>query len=312
MNTIQLHTSTPETGLQPILPSKEALLNMFLSERDVRKSSREQYGRTLRQFVRWTETEGYSLADITPARLVAYKEKLLQHKSSLTAASYINSVRQFYQWTEAHMLFPNIAKNLKTPKRKQEFRKESLTPEEAERLLKYAEASCSLRDYALINLMLRTGLRCIEVTRANYEDIQLKQSKRLLYVQGKGKDDRDEFVILSDKAYTPLQAYLDSRQRIQAKEALFTNSRGARLTTRTVYAITKEALKAIGLTDRAYTAHSLRHTAACMILEAGGSLADAQDVLRHASPSTTQIYLHSRKKQHRLKTAAELLIDKLY
>lgn len=311
-NAVQTLIATPSTVLQPAQPTKEALLCKFLSEEDVRHSSRELYGRTLRQFMKWTDAKGYTLADITPARLITYKDELLQHKSSLTTASYITTVRKFYQWTEAHLLFPNVAKNLKTPKRKQEFKKESLTPEEADRLMKYAAAHCSSRDFALISLMIRTGLRCIEVVRANYEDVKLKQRQRVLYVQGKGKDEKDEFVILSEKAYSPLLKYLESRPRMQAKDALFTNARGARLTTRTVYTIVKEALTAVGLTGPEYTAHSLRHTAACMILRAGGTVADAQGVLRHASPATTQVYLESIKSEHRLNNAAELLIDSMF
>lgn len=292
-------------------PSKEALLSMFISEQDINKSSRALYARTLRQFMNWTDAKGCTLAEVTPALLVSYKDELMNKKSSLTAASYITSVRKFYAWTEAHLYFPNIAKGLKTPKRKQEFRKESLTPTQAQQLLEAARLR-SLRDYALVSLMIRTGLRCIEVVRANYEDITVKNGVRVLLVQGKGRDEKDSFVILSDKAYEPLRAYLESRQRLQAKDPLFTNHRGARMTTRSVYTIAKETLESIGLDGRQYTAHSLRHTAAVSILRAGGLLEHAQAVLRHASPVTTQIYLQSIKEEQRLNTAAERLIDTLF
>ncbi len=285
---------------------------MFISEQDINASSRSTYRRTLRQFFRWTDAKGYSLADVTHARLLSYKDELLEEKSSLSVASYITSVRKFYQWTESRLYFPNIARELKTPKRKQEFKKQSLTPQQAAQLLDHVRASGSLRDFAIISLMLRTGLRCIEVARANFEDLTTKNGERVLLVQGKGRLEKDEFVMLTDKAEQPLRAYLQQRPRIQAKEPLFTNSRGERLTTRSIYAIAKAALEAIGLRGREYTAHSLRHTAAVSILRGGGLLEHAQAVLRHASPSTTQIYLHSIKEEQRLQTAAERLIDKLY
>jgi integrase/recombinase XerC/integrase/recombinase XerD len=299
--------STPQAAP----PTKEALLAMFVSEQDVNKSSRALYARTLRQFMNWTDAKGCTLAEVTPALLVSYKDELLSHKSSLTAASYITSVRKFYAWTEAHLFFPNIARGLKTPKRKQEFRKQSLNPTQAQQLLEAARLR-SLRDFALVNLMIRTGLRCIEVVRANYEDITVKNGERILLVQGKGRDEKDNFVILSDKAYEPLRAYLASRKRLQAKDALFTNYKAGRMTTRSVYAVVKEALESIGLDGRQYTAHSLRHTAAVSILRAGGQLEHAQAVLRHASPVTTQIYLHTIKEEQRLNTAAEKLIDTLF
>lgn len=303
------HTSAHPQAAQL---TKAALLDLFIAEQDVNSSSRSTYKRTLRQFFNWTDANGYGLADVTHARLLNYKDQLLQHKSSLSVASYITSVRKFYSWTESRLYFPNVARELKTPKRKQEFKKQSLTPQQAAQLLEHAQQTGSRRDFALLSLMLRTGLRCIEVARANFEDLTLKNGERILLVQGKGRTEKDEFVILTDKAEGPLRKYLETRPRIQAKEPLFTNSRGERLTTRSVYAIAKKALQDIGLHGKEYTAHSLRHTAAVSILRGGGLLEHAQAVLRHASPSTTQIYLQSIKEEQRLQTAAERLIDTLY
>lgn len=302
------HTPTPPQHA----PTKAALLDQFIADQDVNGSSRGTYRRTLRQFFNWTDANGYSLADVTHARLLDYKDQLLQHKSSLSAASYLTSVRKFYSWTESRLYFPNIARELKTPKRKQEFKKHSLKPEQVTRLLDHVQQTGGSRDYALINLMLRTGLRCIEIVRANFEDLTVKSGERVLLVQGKGRTEKDEFVILTEKAEGPLRQYLEARPRIQAKEPLFTNGRGERLTTRSVSAIAKQALKDIGLHGREYTAHSLRHTAAVSILRAGGLLEHAQAVLRHTTPATTQIYLRSIKEEQRLQTAAERLIDKLY
>lgn len=72
------------------------------------------------------------------------------------------------------------------------------------------------------------------------------------------------------------------------------------------------SLKAIGLDSKHLTAHSLRHTLAVSILRAGGSLADAQGVLRHANPATTQIYTRSIDEEMRIKNAPEELIESLY
>ena len=86
-------------------------------------------------------------------------------------------------------------------------------------------------------------------------------------------------------------------------------SKGKRLVTRTISRIAKEGLKAIGLNNKSYSAHSLRHTTAVNILRAGGSLEAAQNVLRHANISTTQIYTHSIREEYRISYAAEELID---
>ena len=189
--------------------------------------------------------------------------------SSLTVGSYITSVRRFYEWTEANKFYPNIAKGIKSPKRKQQFKKQPLLPSQATALLNYYEGKV-LRDYAIINLLLRTGLRTIEVMRAKVEDITYKGSQRVLLVQGKGRDEKDDFVLLTDKAYQPIADYLATRGNINPSEPLFistsNNSPGDSLTTRSISYIAKEGLKAIGLNERAFTAHSLRHTTAVNIL----------------------------------------------
>ena len=303
---------------QTVAPTanRETLLEAFLSAQDVKQSSRDNYRRTLRQFYAWLDRTGRSISSVSLSDTIAYKEDLLREgKSALTVSSYVTSLRSFYGWLEAHKLYPNIAKGLKLPKRKQQFRKQPLTTEQTREVLNGGEGY-SLRDYAILNLLLRTGLRTIEVIRANVEDITYKAGKRVLLVHGKGREERDNFVILTDKAYRPIENYLRSRGKVSPKEPLFTsnsnNSRGERLTTRSISAIAKQSLRAIGLDSREFTAHSFRHTTAVNILRAGGLLEDAQAVLRHSNPATTQIYTATIKEEQRLKTGAEQLLDSLY
>jgi integrase/recombinase XerC/integrase/recombinase XerD len=295
----------------------DELLERFLASQDVKKSSKDLYRRTLRQYFKWVTLKGYYLSEITRAELLIYKEELLASgKSSLTVGSYITSVRRFYEWTEANKFYPNVAKGIKSPKRKQQFKKQSLTPEQSRELLIFLEGK-ALRDYAVVNLLLRTGLRTIEARRANVEDIAFKSDKRVLYIHGKGRDEKDDFVILTDKAFAPLARYIETRGKLKSRgEPLFistsNNSSGDRLTTRTISSIAKEGLKAIGLDGRNFTAHSLRHTTAVNILRAGGSMEDAQGVLRHANPATTQIYTATIKEEQGIKNAPEELLDSLY
>jgi integrase/recombinase XerD len=294
----------------------EDLVHSFIQAQDVKPSSRAQYRRTLKQYLNWIASKGYKLSEIARPHLLEYKEELLgSGMSSLTVGSYITSVRRFYEWTEANKYYPNVAKGIKTPKRKQQFRKQPLLPAQATALLSYYQ-NRALRDYAIVNLLLRTGLRTIEVVRANVEDITFKGSQRVLLVQGKGRDERDNFVLLTDKAYQPIAEYLASRGAYSPTDPLFTstsnNSSGARLSTRTISYIAKEGLKAIGLDERSFTAHSLRHTTAVNILRAGGSLETAQFTLRHSNPATTQIYTATLNEERRLQNSGEALLDSLY
>lgn len=311
---IQIHTA-PE--IAPALPNRvEELLESFIQAQDVKQSSKDLYRRTLKQYLGWVNKKGYNLSEIARPQLLEYKEDLLHSgMSSLTVGSYITSVRRFYEWTEANRFYPNVAKGIKTPKRKQQFKKQPLLPDQATALLTYYQDK-ALRDYAIINLLLRTGLRTVEVIRANVEDIVFKGTKRVLLVQGKGRDERDNFVLLTDKAYKPIADYLATRQNATGSEPLFTstsnNSKGERLSTRSISFIAKEGLKAIGLDERSFTAHSLRHTTAVNILRAGGSLETAQFTLRHSNPATTQIYTATLNEERRLQNSGEALLDSLF
>jgi integrase/recombinase XerC/integrase/recombinase XerD len=293
----------------------DELVDSFIQAQDVKESSKLLYRRTLKQYFNWVNTKSYLLSEIARPQLLEYKEDLLSSgMSSLTVGSYITSVKRFYEWTEANKFYPNVAKGIKSPKRKQQFKKQPLLPEQATELLHYYQNRAS-RDYAIVNLLLRTGLRTIEVIRASIEDITFKGSQRVLLVQGKGRDEKDNFVLLTDKTYQPIAKYLATRTAT-GSEPLFTstsnNSKGERLTTRTISYIAKEGLKAIGLDERSFTAHSLRHTTAVNILRAGGSLETAQFTLRHSNPATTQIYTATLNEERRLQNSGEALIDSLY
>ena len=290
-----------------------SLVANFVSSLDVKESSRGLYTRTITQYFNWLQESGRDINTLTRTDILEYKDSLLTTgRSALTIGSYIVAVRKFYEWAEAEKIYPNIAKGIKTPKRVQAFKKQHLTDNKSTELLNHFK-DLSLRDYAIVNLILRTGLRTIEVVRADIGDITFKAERRILKIWGKGHTEKDDFVILTPKAYEPIRAYLETRKGAKQGEPLFTsNSRqnaGERLTTRTISKICKEGLKAIGMEGKEFTAHSLRHTTAVAILKHGGNITDVQEVLRHTSPVTSQIYTESVKEELRLENAPEAMLD---
>lgn len=303
-------------GYSPIVNKNVSIfeaVEAFLSECDIRANSKNVYRRGLLNFFKWVEQTGRVISELTRADIIAFKETLLQTHSNLTIAGYMVALRRFYEWAEGNKLYPNIARGVKSPKRKNAYLKEHLRENQIIQLLQHFENNP--RDYAIVNLLLRTGLRTIEVVRANIEDVTYKGGQRILKVWGKGRDDKDTFVVLTDKAYAPIRAYLDTRKSATLKEPLFvsTSNRNlqGRLSTRTISKICKEGLVAIGLDAHEYTAHSLRHTTAVMLLK-NGSLADVQSVLRHASPATSQIYTKSIEVELRLANPSEMKLDGIF
>lgn len=288
-------------------------VEVFLSECDIRENSRNVYRRGLQYFFKWVGNSGRTISELTRADVIAFKDTLLSTHSNLSVASYLVAVRRFYEWAEGNKLYPNIAKCIKSPKRKNAYLKEHLRENQIAELLKHFEGNA--RDYAIVNLLLRTGLRCIEVVRANIEDVTYKGGQRILKIWGKGRDERDAFVVLTDKAYEPIKEYLETRGSTTLKEPLFVSTsnrnQNGRLTTRTISKICKEGFRAIGIDAHEYTAHSLRHTTAVMLLK-HGTLSDVQSVLRHASPVTSQIYTKSIEEELRLANPSEMKLDGIF
>ena len=288
----------------------EVLLAAFLDSQDIRQTSRDTYYWGMAQYFRWVESSGRVMKGMTAADIMSFKSYLIKQKlSALTISSYLTAVRRFYAWTENTMLYPNIARSVRPPRGKKGFKKMHLNESEASELLTYLKAK-SLRDYAIVNLILRTGLRTIEVIRADIGDIKHKRGRRILKVWGKGFDDKENFVILGDATWGPIQEYLNTRGKTRKDEPLFLTDgkghRGARMSTRSVQYVCKEAMKSIGLDGHEYSAHSLRHTTAVLN---GGDWQDVQRVLRHASPATSQIYTATIEEEVRLDRNPEGILD---
>lgn len=291
----------------------DEVLTSFLNGLDIMETSRETYRWGLVRFFKWIRSSGRSLETLSPADIMSFKNSLMKEKlSPLTIGGYVTAVRMFYSWTETSLLYPNIARSVRPPRGRKGFRKCALSPQESASLLDYLKER-SLRDYAIVNLILRTGLRTIEVSRADIGDVVRKRGKRVLKVWGKGADEKDAYVILGQPVWGPIQEYLGQRKASSKTDPLFITEgkghKGVRMAPRSIQYLCKEALKAIGLDGHEYSAHSLRHTTGVLILKNGGDWKDVQRVLRHASPATSQIYTASIEEEMRLDSNPEGLLD---
>jgi integrase/recombinase XerC len=142
--------------------------------------------------------------------------------------------------------------------------------------------------------MLSTGLRTIEICRANICDIRQNEGNFYLYVQGKGRFDKSESVLIAPKVYKLIQTYLKVRGKVLKNSPLFVSTsrrnKNSRLDTQTIRKMIKSNLRAIGADSPTLSAHSLRHTAATVMIQHGEKLYNVQMVLRHKNLATTMIY----------------------
>jgi integrase/recombinase XerC/integrase/recombinase XerD len=276
----------------------ESFIAEFLRAQDVRESSRETYRKGLKRFLTWLRDRG--ITNPTRETLLEYKDALRDAGlSPLTVSSYIVTVRKFFTWLESTRGLPNIARGIKGARRTRGFRKDPLTLPQALELLASIDRRdiLGLRDHALITLLTTTGLRTIEAIRANVEDIRQESGEALLWIQGKGRDTKDEPAVLPAETLKPLYEYLTARGPAKKDTPLFTSlsnrNGGGRLNTRTLRRIIKERLRAIGIDSDRLTAHSLRHTAITLSLKGGATIQEAQALARHANINTTLIYSHN-------------------
>ncbi len=316
------------TAIQAQEWTATAVVEAWVRQLDCADSSRHLYRRALRQFFTWVERSGRTLSALTRADIIEYRDALLngtatedgKAKSALTTGSYLTAVKLFYKWLhENNALITNITEGVKAPRRTNKFEREPLTAAQAQALVEEVEATGNTRDAALINLLLRTGMRTIEAERANIEDMQLLGGQVVLYVQGKGHVGKDNFVIITDKCRASIAAYLATRPNAEPTAPLFVSdstndSRGGRLSTRSISGIVKHHLTAIGLNSRSYTAHSLRHTYGTRLLRSTNNMEYVQKQMRHVSINTTNKYTYHEDAERRIELAQQQQynIDNIY
>ena len=282
----------------------------WLASIDVSAGTRRDYDLAFRTWCSFVEACGYDFDGLEESHVLDFKEHLLAERKLSPAATslYLNGVRSFYRFAESRGL-DNIARNVRGAKTPRGFKKGDLSPAQARELIASfgkAESEKDARDKAIVSLMLHTGVRDVEVVRADKGDLGTRGGHEVLAVRGKGRDEADEVVKISPALDRDIRAYLKMRGPLPSSDPLFASvaprNRGGRLTTRSVSRIVKSALQRIGIDDPRYTAHSLRHSAITFALLAGAELADAQAMARHADISTTMIYSHH---VDRLANAAE-------
>jgi len=209
-------------------------------------------------------------------------------KSSI--ARKISTLRSFFRYlVREKVISVNPAKGVSTPKVEKPL-PTTLTVDEAFRLMdspKREEKERELRDRAVLELLYSSGLRVGELVSLNFRVLDLTLG--IVKVYGKGRKER--IVPVGSKAIEALKAYLENRLGGEPDTPLFINTRGGRLTARSVDRIIKRYSKSSGIV-RKVSPHTLRHTFATHLLDAGADIREIQEMLGHSSLSTTQRYIH--------------------
>lgn len=263
----------------------------------------ETYEKGIKQFFNYMKLEG--IQNPTRQDVLSYRDQLRANHKPSTIQGYIQSVKLFFKWTAQEGIYPNIAEHIKGAKLDTGHKKDYLTSSQVRELLQSIDRTTlgGKRDYAILSLMVTTGLRTISVTRANIEDIRTTGGgESALFYQGKGHEEKAEYVKLAPPVEKAIKEYLQERGEPEETAPLFASlankNGGERLTTRSLSRIAKEHFISIGLNSDRITAHSLRHTAGMLNLKNGGSLAETQQLLGHRDINTTLIYVHAIEREN--------------
>lgn len=289
------HQKYKPMATDSIFNSEIELIDGFLADQNISKASKKTYNSVLIRFFRWARNTGRNFQNLRYADFRKYLETF-NDCSDLTKYNHLNVLKLHFNWQEANSLHKNYIKgNLaKHPRRYRVFRKRPLNLEQAKQLMEKPnqETIKGARDYALLMLLLFNGLRIIEVQRANLGDITDKGET--LYIQRKGANEKSERIRLPEATQEALNGYLIKRKNLNDSSPLIAahsiNNPGGRINTESASRIVKSYLVAIGLNSKWYTAHSLRHSAASLLLELGATPNDLQGFLGHRSFSTSQLY----------------------
>jgi integrase/recombinase XerC len=264
------------------------------------------YGDDLTQFLGWVQknrVDWETPTRLTRADIEGFMQYLAaQHMSGVTRVRKLAAIRKFFAFmAENKILAGNPANTVKGARR--EEKEPNILYKEQYKALLY-EASDNIRDYAIIQTFLQTGIRLSELVNLQVDDVDFEH--RILTVrQGKGKKDRQ--IPLVDEAVKALRNYVRYRntELIVDDETFFLAKNGTSLNVSTVKYIVAKYVKKAGIRKKV-SVHTLRHTFGAHKADKHMSLATLQELMGHKKKETTLKYIHLAKtnlRQEMVETA---------
>ena len=284
----------------------------FIASRHSAPNTQKTYRNSIRQMLKYFVAN--KITAPTTADIDNFVNKLrAAKKSPATIRLYTTITKLYFDYLEREGVYRNVTKAM-TPlklRKSSTHNRKALTDVQAKKLLKAIKGDdiISRRNRAIIALSLTTGVRTVEVARANIADLSEETGFWTLAVQGKGRIQKDELIKVPDPVAEMINEYLTLRVGVESSEPLFTseshnrnwkeNSYGSRLSEQSVGKLIKAAMKSVGINDRKITAHSCRHFAATTAIKSGIDIREISAMLRHSSLVVTSVYLHDLSVQTR-------------
>ncbi|WP_455090371.1 site-specific tyrosine recombinase XerD [Parascardovia denticolens] len=281
---------------------RELFLGYISIEKGLSEATRRAYESDLKKYMAWLARHGIDRPDqIRQEDVETFVASLSQEgESSRSIARRLASIHEYHRFlTSRGMAQADVSQGVKPPKAASVL-PDVLTIEEVRRLLEKTSNERDtdpvvLRDRALLEFLYATGARVSEAVGANLTDVDLDDH----FARLTGKGNKQRLVPLGSYACQAMERYLDGpRAQLQAKaakgaevNAIFLNKRGKRLSRQSVWEIVQKAADRAGITKEVHP-HTLRHSCATHLIQGGADVRMVQELLGHASVTTTQIYTH--------------------
>ena len=278
----------------------------YLINQDLSKVTIKGYLCDINYFNDWVKDfyqTDITLEDATANDIHAYREYLLKIKrqKATTINRRIQSLKRFYVWlSQLKLCKNNPCENIKFIRRSPNKKPEALNKMEVHALLTVAGSSVyglSKRNYALVQLLLQTGLRVSEVANLQIRDLVINErSGHVAVIEGKGRKNRE--VPLNATARRALTNFINTQSDTNIDRYLFTNKSEAPLTIRALQKTIKTLAEKAKISRIKVSVHTLRHTFATHYLNANpDKLAELSVIMGHESIDTTAIYTKASKSQ---------------
>lgn len=289
-------------SLEPRTGKLDRLVSEWLSGLTCLDASKTTYIRVIRSWNSWLMlNKHYNAMGATRGDALEFRQDLVSGgKSPHTVCMYMSVLRMFHKFLYLHGDRPNITDGLRGIKRNKYFNKKPLSDSQVADLFGSLDISTEIgkRDRLILTLMVMAGLRCCEVSRINIGDYNMSRTGQVLRLQRKGHTSKDTEIPVNDEVRDAMSDYLAVRHGGKSSPLFISynrterkNRNERRLTPFVVEDIARRRMKAAGIYGQGYSAHSLRHTFGCMLVDKGVPMNQIQALMGHNSIDATMIYV---------------------
>lgn len=280
----------------------DRLRNDWLASLTCLDASKSTYRSVIKSWNRWLLlNKHYNAMGATRFDANDYRQYLISDgKSAHTICTYMSVLRMFYKYLYLHGVGPNIADGLRGVKRNRYYNKKPLSDSQVANLFGSLDVATDIgkRDRLILTLMVMAGLRCCEISRLDVGDYHESGTGPVLRLQRKGHTAKDTEIPVNDEVKEAMSEYMTVRRGSKASPLLVSynrievkNRNERRLSPVVVEDIARRRMKAAGVYGRGLTAHSLRHTFGCMLVDKGVPMNQIQTLMGHNSSDATMIYV---------------------